>query len=254
EMPPDLTRSTLGDSKVDLGGAAAWVRNTDRHQIDSTPVPANVHSSTSTNPVPAAANATPIKIVSSIQADAYPPSPPASYEAEPQAVKLSHEFNKLPFTPPSSTESSSDSDSANSYFSSSSRSVRQSSSLTGEPGEAHQLISKVRPDLLAQSRALFALRPEWEASLYAPSATSEAGERTLYCRANRSGLVESRENLVDLLEQADEIWNCSALVICLKKTDQDLEHALHSLMYVGGSILAPHARQSEEYILVGLDL
>lgn len=62
------------------------------------------------------------------------------------------------------------------------------------------------------------------------------------------------------MELADDELDCSGIVICLdRKADkQELAETLHSLMYVGGSIVAPDAgmlgHNSDEFILVGLDL
>lgn len=83
---------------------------------------------------------------------------------------------------------------------------------------------------------------------------------TLYYRAPADSGKLDREALVDLMEIADEDLACTGIVICLdrKENKESLAGTLHSLMYVGGSIIAPNAGlvgyNSEDFILVGLDL
>lgn len=62
------------------------------------------------------------------------------------------------------------------------------------------------------------------------------------------------------MEVADEDLACNGIVICLDRREnkESLAGTLHSLMYVGGAIIAPDAGlvgyNSKEFILVGLDL
>lgn len=83
---------------------------------------------------------------------------------------------------------------------------------------------------------------------------------TLYYRAPADSGKLDREALVDLMEIADEDLSCNGIVICLdrKENKESLAGTLHSLMYVGGAIIAPNAGlvsyNSEDFILVGLDL
>jgi len=83
----------------------------------------------------------------------------------------------------------------------------------------------------------------------------ENGTKTLYCSPELEKL--DREGLVDLMERADEDFDCSGIVICLNKKDALLEETLHSLLYVGGAIVPPNAgllKVSQDILLVGLDL
>lgn len=89
---------------------------------------------------------------------------------------------------------------------------------------------------------------------------SHDGSKTLYCVS--SDVEElSKEGLVDLMEMADEELDCTALVICLDKKKLSrtvLSETLHSLMYVGGQIVARDAGlieyNSKDFVLVGLEL
>lgn len=86
--------------------------------------------------------------------------------------------------------------------------------------------------------------------------------KTLYYLAPSDPTKLDRESLVDLMELADEDLECNGIVICLDRRSsvdkEELAETLHSLMYVGGNIVAPDAGMlgfnSEDYILVGLDL
>lgn len=89
----------------------------------------------------------------------------------------------------------------------------------------------------------------------------EDGEvRTLYVKSRNYDGVNARENVIALLELADEAMECDSVVICLDKTNPDLSSTLHSLLYVGGSIVHADASQgiefmhSADYVLIGLDL
>ena len=62
-------------------------------------------------------------------------------------------------------------------------------------------------------------------------------------------------SIVALLELADEHLHCSALVIVLNKSFIGLNDLLHSLMYVGGSVVTkPPFQVNPAYILVGLEI
>jgi len=62
-------------------------------------------------------------------------------------------------------------------------------------------------------------------------------------------------SIVALLDLADEQLDCSALVIALEKSAQGLGDLLHSLMYVGGSVVTkPPFQVDPAYVLVGLEI
>jgi hypothetical protein len=57
------------------------------------------------------------------------------------------------------------------------------------------------------------------------------------------------------LDLADEQLDCAALVIALEKSTEGLGDLLHSLMYVGGSVVTkPPFQVDPAYVLVGLEI
>jgi len=57
------------------------------------------------------------------------------------------------------------------------------------------------------------------------------------------------------LDLADEQLDCAALVIALEKSTVGLGGLLHSLMYVGGSVVSkPPFQVDTAYVLVGLEI
>jgi len=79
--------------------------------------------------------------------------------------------------------------------------------------------------------------------------------KTLYIDGKNAQHVNLRESIVALLDLADEQLGCAALVIALEKTAEGLGDLLHSLMYVGGSVVTkPLFQVDPAYILVGLEI
>jgi len=79
--------------------------------------------------------------------------------------------------------------------------------------------------------------------------------KTIYVDGKNAPAVSLRESIVALLELADEHLQCSALVIVLDKSFNGLNELLHSLMYVGGSVVTkPPFQVNPAYILVGLEI
>ncbi|ETW80417.1 hypothetical protein HETIRDRAFT_452016 [Heterobasidion irregulare TC 32-1] len=79
--------------------------------------------------------------------------------------------------------------------------------------------------------------------------------RTLYVDGKSAEIVSLRESIVALLDLADEHLECNALVIALEKTTPALGDLLHSLMYVGGTVVTkPPFQVDSAYILVGLEI
>ncbi|KAH7888648.1 ornithine decarboxylase antizyme-domain-containing protein [Phlebopus sp. FC_14] len=79
--------------------------------------------------------------------------------------------------------------------------------------------------------------------------------KTLYVDGKNAPAVSLRESIVALLDLADEQLRCAALVIVLDKTSSGLSELLHSLMYVGGSVVTkPPFQVNPAYILVGLEI
>jgi hypothetical protein len=72
------------------------------------------------------------------------------------------------------------------------------------------------------------------------------------CTNDRADVLGSITALLDL---ADECFECSALVIALEKTSPALSNLIHSLMYVGGSVVTkPPFPADPAHVLVGLEI
>ncbi|KAK0461378.1 ornithine decarboxylase antizyme-domain-containing protein [Desarmillaria tabescens] len=79
--------------------------------------------------------------------------------------------------------------------------------------------------------------------------------KTLYVDGKSAQSVSLRESVVALLDLADEQLACSALVIVLERSSPTLGQLLHSLMYVGGSVVTkPPFEVDPAFVLVGLDI
>ncbi|KAJ4494105.1 ornithine decarboxylase antizyme-domain-containing protein [Lentinula edodes] len=79
--------------------------------------------------------------------------------------------------------------------------------------------------------------------------------RTLYVDAKNAESVSLRESVVALLDLADDQLECSALVIVLERSSPALGEILHSLMYVGGSVVTKHPFPVDRaFVLVGLEI
>ena len=62
-------------------------------------------------------------------------------------------------------------------------------------------------------------------------------------------------SIVALLDLADEQLECNALVIALERSSPVLGDLLHSLMYVGGTVVTkPPAPANPGYVLVGMEI
>ncbi|KAG6868931.1 hypothetical protein C0993_007705 [Termitomyces sp. T159_Od127] len=79
--------------------------------------------------------------------------------------------------------------------------------------------------------------------------------KTLYVDGKSAESVSLRESIVALLDLADERLGCSALVIVLERVSPNLGALLHSLMYVGGTVVTkPVFQVDPAYVLVGLEI
>jgi len=79
--------------------------------------------------------------------------------------------------------------------------------------------------------------------------------KTFYVDGKSAESVSLRESIVALLDLADERLGCSALVIALERSSPNLGALLHSLMYVGGSVVTkPVYKANPAYVLVGLEI
>jgi len=79
--------------------------------------------------------------------------------------------------------------------------------------------------------------------------------KTLYIDGKNAQHVNLRESIVALLDLADEQLDCAALVIALERSAEGLGDLLHSLLYVGGSVVTkPPFQVDPAYVLVGLEI
>ena len=62
-------------------------------------------------------------------------------------------------------------------------------------------------------------------------------------------------SIIALLDLADERLGCSGLAIILERSSSNLGALLHSLMYVGGTVVTkPPFDVDSAFVLVGLDV
>lgn len=79
--------------------------------------------------------------------------------------------------------------------------------------------------------------------------------KTLYVDGRNAANVHLRESIVALLELADESLQCTALIIALEKQSPSLRSVLHSLMYVGGTVVTkPPFHVNASMVLVGMEI
>jgi hypothetical protein len=79
--------------------------------------------------------------------------------------------------------------------------------------------------------------------------------KTFYVNGKGAEHVLLRESVVALLDLADEHLGCSALVIALDKSSPALGELLHSLMYVGGTVVSkPPFKLDSGFVLVGIEI
>jgi len=79
--------------------------------------------------------------------------------------------------------------------------------------------------------------------------------KTFYVDGKSAQSVNLRDSIVALLDLADEQLGCDRLVIVLERSSPHLGTTLHSLMYVGGTVVTkPLYGVDPAYILVGLEI
>ncbi|PFH45891.1 hypothetical protein AMATHDRAFT_157441, partial [Amanita thiersii Skay4041] len=79
--------------------------------------------------------------------------------------------------------------------------------------------------------------------------------KTLYVDGKRAESVNLRESIVALLDLAAERLGCSGVVIALERSSPSLALLLHSLMYVGGTVVTkPPFEVDSAFVLVGLEV
>jgi len=79
--------------------------------------------------------------------------------------------------------------------------------------------------------------------------------KTLYVDGKVTENIDLRESIVALLDLADEHLQCEALVLVLDRSHPLLSVLLHSLMYVGGTVVTrPPFKVDPGFVLVGLEI
>ncbi|KDQ53528.1 hypothetical protein JAAARDRAFT_136971 [Jaapia argillacea MUCL 33604] len=79
--------------------------------------------------------------------------------------------------------------------------------------------------------------------------------KTFYVDGKSADHINLRESIVALLDLADERLECSALVIALERSSPALSSLIHSMMYVGGTVVTkPPFQVDPTYVLVGLEI
>lgn len=79
--------------------------------------------------------------------------------------------------------------------------------------------------------------------------------KTLYVDGKSAESVSLRESIVALLDLADEKLECTSLIIVLERSSVNLGKTLHSLLYVGGTVVTkPLFKVDPAFVLVGLEI
>ncbi|KAJ7703293.1 ornithine decarboxylase antizyme-domain-containing protein [Mycena rosella] len=108
---------------------------------------------------------------------------------------------------------------------------------------------------LAHSRSVAISAPHLGAAFDGVVLQLPGKPKTLYVDGKSAQSVSIRESIVALLDLADESLECSALVIVLERSSPSLGKILHSLMYVGGTVVTkPPFEVDPAFVLVGLEI
>ncbi|GAA5851665.1 hypothetical protein JCM8547_001167 [Rhodosporidiobolus lusitaniae] len=91
---------------------------------------------------------------------------------------------------------------------------------------------------------------EWQACVVNDA---QNGLRTLYIGNGKLEDLELREAVMDVIDRAEEQWQCNGVVMALPKDAEDLGATVHALLYAGFTVVK-NADASADHILVGLDI
>jgi len=97
----------------------------------------------------------------------------------------------------------------------------------------------------------------WDGAILELPDSAAKGQTTkaLYVNGKGAEHVQLRESIVALLDLADQRFQCSTFVIALDKASPALGDLLHSLMYVGGTVVScPPFEVDPAFVLVGMEL
>lgn len=131
--------------------------------------------------------------------------------------------------------------------------------ITKHSKDALDLLLAIFPrdglSLLPYAKSVVVAAPNMGASFDGVVLELPGKTKTLYVDGKNAQAVSLRESIVALLDLADEQLQCSALVIAFNKVSHGLSELLHSLMYVGGSVVTkPPFQVDPAYILVGVEI
>ncbi|KAG1760497.1 ornithine decarboxylase antizyme-domain-containing protein [Suillus occidentalis] len=131
--------------------------------------------------------------------------------------------------------------------------------ITKHSKDALDLLLAIFPrdglSLLPYAKSVVVAAPNMGASFDGVVLELPGRPKTLYVDGKNAQAVSLRESIVALLDLADEQLQCSALVIAFNKVSHGLSELLHSLMYVGGSVVTkPPFQVDPAYILVGVEI
>ncbi|KAI0318320.1 ornithine decarboxylase antizyme-domain-containing protein [Amylostereum chailletii] len=135
----------------------------------------------------------------------------------------------------------------------------EESPVTHKNDDALELLAALFPrdgvKALSYAKRVTISSPQMGASFDGVVLDLPGSPRTLYVDGKSAELVSLRESIVALLDLADERLECSALIIALEKASPSLGELLHSLMYVGGTVVTkPQFQADPAYVLVGLEI
>ncbi|KAL1695409.1 ornithine decarboxylase antizyme-domain-containing protein [Schizophyllum commune] len=148
-------------------------------------------------------------------------------------------------TPPLTPDTGSDSDS--------------DSDVDANRQDALDFLMIVFPDdglsALPYAKSVSINSPDMGAEFHGAVLSLPGKPKTLYVDGKNAQSVSLRESIVALLDLADERLGCEALIIVLERASPALGDLLHSLMYVGGTVVTkPVFRVDPAFVMVGMEI
>lgn len=196
----------------------------------------------------------------SIYSDEYPPTPPlesstcssSSSFVAPRDIPARHNTSSSEYfghaisTPPLTPDSSVEDDESEAV-------------TTKQSNDALDFLLTIFPHdglaALAFAKSVAIKAPNMGAAFDGVVLELPGQSKTLYVDGKSAESVSLRESIVALLDLADESLECSALVIALERSSPHLGELLHSLMYVGGTVVTkPPFKVDSAFVLVGLEI
>ncbi|KAL1744659.1 ornithine decarboxylase antizyme-domain-containing protein [Schizophyllum fasciatum] len=173
-----------------------------------------------------------------------PPVSTVQSSYHPRGIPI-RSHSALPQTPPLTPDSGSDSDS--------------DSDVDANRQDALDFLMTVFPDdglsALPYAKSVSINSPDMGAEFNGAVLSLPGKPKTLYVDGKNAQAVSLRESIVALLDLADERLGCEALIIVLERASPALGDLLHSLMYVGGTVVTkPIFRVDPAFVLVGMEI